>query len=457
MENRTTAAKALKINLDLERYGAFAEIGAGQEVARHFFMAGRASQTIAKTMSAYDMIYSDEIYGKEKSGRYVVEPRLHKMLEKEYSLLQRRLASHRGNKTAFFAFANTVATGTPESPRCHGWMGVQFQTKPNGEPNTIVLHVRMMDRHRLQQQEALGILGVNLIEAAFYQLKDPDKFIDYLIENMKKDQLVIDVLKFNGPDLKHFDNLKMNLNLVSHGVSQAVLFAPNLEILNIGDIAYEKSLLIQRASYRPITKSHLDVLEKGTAQLKRETGSGEVLPILEITIPPKAELDVNDYTTRIEIISQLGYHTLISQFHLFYKLKHFFRMYTQKPLAIVLEASRLEKIFDEDHYTDLEGGILEGLGKLLDHQTKLYIYPHKTDKICQTAKTFFPPKEVAHLYKHFVDLKQIEDISGCDETGVYLHSEDVRNLIQKKDKNWEKLVPTKVADLIKKNKDLWVP
>src|SRR5688500_20032502 len=129
MENRTTPAKALKVNLDLERYGAFAEIGAGQEVARHFFMAGRASQTIAKTMSAYDMIYSDEIYGKEKSGRYVVEPRLLKMLEKEYSLLQRRLAAHRGDKTAFFAFANTVATGTPESPKCHGWMGVQFQAR----------------------------------------------------------------------------------------------------------------------------------------------------------------------------------------------------------------------------------------------------------------------------------------------------------------------------------------
>ncbi len=456
MENRTTAAKALKINLDLERYGAFAEIGAGQEVARHFFMAGRASQTIAKTMSAYDMIYSDEIYGKEKSGRYVVEPRLHKMLEKEYSLLQRRLAAHRGAKTAFFAFANTVATGTPESPRCHGWMGVQFQAKPKGEANTIVLHVRMMDRLRLQQQEALGILGVNLIEAAFYQLKDPEKFIDYLTEGIKKDQIVIDVLKFNGPDLKHFDNLKMNLSLVSHGVSEAVLFSPSLEILNIGDIAYDKSLLIQRASYRPITKTHLDVLEKGMAQLKRETGSGEILPILEITVPPKSELDMKDYTKRIEIISQLGYHTLISQFHLYYKLKHFFRKYTQKPLAIVLEASRLERIFDENHYNDLEGGILEGLGKLLDHQTKLYIYPHKTDKICQTARTFFPPKEVAQLYKHFLELKQIEDISGCDEADVYLHSEDVRNLIQKKDKSWEKLVPAAVADLIKKNKDLWI-
>lgn len=453
MENRTAAAKALKVNMDLERYGAFAEIGAGQEVARHFFVAGRASQTIAKTMSAYDMIYSDEIYGKEKTGRYVCESRLHKMLDKEYSLLQRRLAAHRGEKTAFFSYANTVATGTPESPRCHGWMGVQFQTKPKGETNTIVLHVRMMDRHRLQQQEALGILGVNLIEAAFYQLKNPEKFIDCFIENIKKDQIVIDVLKFSGPDLRHFDNVKMNLNLVSHGVSEAALFSPEMEVLNVGDAVYGKSLLIQRGTYHPVTNTHLDVLEKGLAQLKRDGGNKDVLPILEITIPPKTEVDVNDFYRRVEAISKLGYHTLISQFHLFYKLKHFFRVYNQKPLAIVIEASKLPKIFDKEHYKDLEGGALEGLGKLLDSQTKLYVYPHKTEKLCQTARTFFPPPDIKDIYVHFLNLGQVQDISGCDEASVYWHSEDIRKLIKKKDKSWEKLVPTKMAELIKKNKD----
>jgi hypothetical protein len=455
MERQTTAAKALKVNLDLVRYGAFAEIGAGQEVARHFFLAGKASQTIAKSMSAYDMIYSDEIYGKEKSGRYVCESRVIKMLEKEYSLLQRRLASHRGDKTAFFAYANTVATGTPESPRCHGWMGVQFQTKANGEPNSIILHVRMMDNRRLQQQETLGILGVNLIEAAFYRLKNPDEFIDYLIENIKTSQLVIDVIKFSGPELKHFDNASMNLQLVSHGVSEAVLFSPEMEVLNISDAVYNKSLLFQRSSYRPITKTHIDVLEKGMVQLKGESKE-DVMPILEITVPPASKLDAADFIKRIEVISKLGFHTLISQFDLYYKLKHYFRRFTQKPLAVVIDASMLEKIFNESHYKDLEGGVLEGLGKLLDSQTKLYVYPHKTEKLCQTSKTFFPPKKIANIYKHFIELKQIEDISGCDEADVYLHSEDIRDLIKKKDKAWEKLVPAKVAELIKKNKDIWV-
>lgn len=456
MDNRTTLAKALQINQDLERYGAFAEIGAGQEVARHFFLAGRASQTIAKTMSAYDMIYSDEIYGREMSGRYVVESRLMKMLDKEYALLQRRLATHRGDKTKFFAFANTVATGTPETPRCHGWMGVQFQKTKNGPSNTIILHVRMMDRLRIQQQEALGVLGVNLLEAAFYHLDNPEHFIDNLIENLKKDQLVIDVLKFAGPDLGHFDNRRMNLSLVARGVSEAVLFDHQLDILNIADSIHGKALLFQRGSYRPLTKTHLDVLAKGLEQLKKEVGATEIIPILEITIPTKENLNLDDFITRIEMISSLGFRPLVSQFHLFYQLKRFFRKYTDQPMAIVMEASKLSKIFDESHYKNLEGGIMEGLGKLLDSKTKLFIYPYKTDLLCQTAKTYHPPIRMSHLYSHFLDLQQIIDISGCDETGIYHHSNEVRNLIEKKDSAWEKMVPAKIADLIRTKNDQWL-
>ena len=249
--SRTTTGKALRVNLDMNIYGAFAEIGAGQEVARHFFQAGRASQTIAKTISAYDMIYSDEIYGKEKNGRYVVESRLNRMLEKECSLLIRRLNEHRGSKTTFFAYANTVATGSAESPKCHGWMGVRFQKKPGAEPNDIILHVRMMDQRRLQQQEALGMLGVNLVYSAFYHSEDPTDFMNFLVDGLKQGQIVIDVIKFSGPAFKHFNNQKMNLELVKRGLAEAVLFGPQTgvgsdAVLNIADTIWGKALLIQR-------------------------------------------------------------------------------------------------------------------------------------------------------------------------------------------------------------------
>lgn len=457
-EQLSATAKALQINLDQERYGTFAEIGAGQEVARHFFVAGKASQTIAKTISAYDMIYSDEIYGKEKNGRYVCESRLLKMLEKEYNLLIKRLSTPRGNKTKFFAFANTVATGSAEAFKCHGWVGVRFQQKAGGAYNDIIMHVRMMDRHRLQQQEALGAIGVNLIYSAFYKLNDPFKFLPCLVEGLKEDQIVIDVIKFSGPDLAHFNNKMMNIKLVHLGLSDAVLFGENSEILNIGDAVYGKSLLIQRGHFHPMTKTHLDVLEKGQVQLKNDLKNmkvkgQEILVMNEITLvknDPKFDLD--DYLHRIESLSLMKIPVLISQFKLFYQMKSYFRKYTQNPMGLVMGASQLEKLFDPQHYQNLEGGIFEGLGKLLDPQSKLYIYPHKNEKICLTTKSFFPKTETKHLYQHFTENKQVVDISGCDESEFYYHSAEVNELIMKKDKRWEKLVPEPVKNYIKSKK-----
>lgn len=447
----TSSSKALTVNLDDTRYGTFAEIGAGQEVARHFFLAGKASQTIAKTISAYDMIYSDEIYGKEKSGRYVCESRLLKMLDKEFNLLIRRLDSHRGDKTSFFAFADTVATGTPESPRCHGWLGVRFQSHPKGQANDIIIHVRMQDKHRIQQQEALGVLGVNLIHSAFYVLDKPEEFVSALVENLKPGQVMIDAIKFNGVDLKKLDTATVNIELVRRGLSEAVMFDPQLQVLNIGDALYGKSPLIQRGRYRPITKSHVDVLEKGLVQLKKEKGNGDCMPILEIMVEPGKYDKDQDYLDRIHLISKLGYHVLISNLPLFYQLKRFLRRYTQKPMAIVADGSHLERIFDETPYKNLEGGLIEGLGKLLDNQTKIYIYPHKTDRTCLTAKNFTIKGPMQDIYQYFYKMQMIEDLAGCDEINQFYHSEDVAKLIRKKDKAWESLVPNAIKNQIDKN------
>lgn len=456
MERQTTPAKALRVNLDLQRYGAFAEIGAGQEVARHFFQAGKASQTIAKSMSAYDMAYSDEIYGKEKNGRYVCESRLEKMLEKEFSLLLRRLDEKRGDSTAFFAMANTVATGTPETPRCHGWMGVRFQTKPKGEFNDIILHVRMIDRHRLQQQEALGILGVNLVEAAFYGLDDPDEFIPRLVENLKKDQVFIDTLRFAGPDLKKFDNRKINLDLVRRGLAEAVLFSPQGEILHLSDEFYSKALVIERGTFRPLTATHVDVLEKGAAQLHAEIQNSaqpktEILKVMEIVMPQNIEAQkLQEFSDRIDVIGAAGFHTLISNFPLFYQLKVFIRKSTPAPIAIVIGASKLEALFDEVHYKNLEGGLVEGLAKMFGDRTELYVYPHKTDLTCLTAKLFRPKGPVEFIYNFYLQRKQIADISGCDQTGNYWHSADVRQRMEAGNSEWQKMVPAKALDVIRR-------
>lgn len=455
----TTLGKAHRLNFNTAIYGTFAEIGAGQEVARHFFVAGKASQTVAKTISAYDMTFSDEIYGREKNGRYVCESRLEKMLQHEYSLLVERLSTKRGADSQFFALANTVATGSGNDKKhCHGWMGIRFQKHPMGPYNDIVLHVRMQDRHRLQQQEALGILGVNLIDAAFYHTDNPEDFIPCLMDNLKEDQILIDVLNFSGEDLKHFNPHLMNLELVNCGLSEAVLFGPKKEILHVSEVVYKKAVLLQRGIYRPVTKTHLDVLSKGLKHFKEDfhLKDSQCLTIMELTMRNLQQIDgeINskDFLDRIETLCSLGQHVLVSNFNYFYSLKTYFREYTQEPMAIVLGASHLERVFEENRYKDLPGGLLEGLGKLLDAQTKLYVYPHKTELTCMTAKSFFPAPHLKHIYQHFQESAQICDIAGCDETEVYHHSDQVHQMILKKNPQWEALVPTGVRDLIRSKK-----
>lgn len=458
--NNSTINKALDINLDSGIYGAFAEIGAGQEVARFFFVAGKASQTIAKTISAYDMIVSDDIYGKESTGRYVCESRVHKMLDHEYDLLVSRLSKTRGDTTRFFTFADTVATAAPESGKqSHGWLGVRFQHAPQSPCSEVILHVRMKDNYRLLQQEALGILGVNLIHTVFFHLKDKTKFISHLVEDLREGQIVIDVIKTKGPAFDGYDDRLLNLELVRKGLAEAILFSPQGEILNIGDAVYKKSLLIQRGTFRPVTITHLDVQKKGLAHMQSDLkamghDANSVLPMMELTmhnLQTDGHINEKDFLTRIETLCALGQHVLISHFFLFYGLKRFLRRYNTEFMALVVGANHLHKLFNEEYYAKLEGGLLEGLGKLLDKDTRLYIYPHKTAQVCLTTKAYFPPPHLSSIYRYFIENKQIVDISGCDEASEYYLAQDVMKLIQAKDPSWEKLVPPSARELIKKS------
>lgn len=392
VQARTTQGRALQVNLDEKFYGTFAEIGAGQEVARYFFQAGKASQTIAKTISAYDMIYSDEIYGKEKSGRYVCESRLLKMLDKEFSLLQRRLNTHRGDKTCFFAYANTFSTATAGGREPHGWMGIRFQTKPHGPANDIIIHVRMLDRHRLQQQEAIGVLGVNLVSNAFFH-RTPNEFIEYLTENIREGQIAFDVLKFSGPDLEKFNTPLMNLELVQRRLADSILFSPSGELLSISDTIFKKSLLIQPGQFKPYSEAQVSCLNKGISTFKKDFGTTP-MNLLEIVFEKNSNNDLKELLKRIENINSKGEHVLISNYQYYYQLKNFLSKYSQEPMAILISSAQLEKIFNESYYKNLEGGLLEGLSKLLNDQSKLYVLGDLS---------FKPSKKTAHIYQQFIE------------------------------------------------------
>ena len=449
---QSTTQKALDINLDLSRYGSFAEIGAGQEVARQFFQAGKASQTIALTISAYDMTFSDIIYGKEKSGRYVCESRVRKMLDREYEKLVERLGTTRGKDTSFFAFADTVATGSEGKKNSHGWMGLKFQHKPGAQASEVVLHMRLLDRHRLQQQETLSILGVNLLHSSFYKTAHPLEFIEGLFDKIKNGAIAVDAIHFSGEAFKKFDEIAVNLSMVELGWSEAIFINSEGKVQNASDALWGKDILVQRAFYNPVTNTHLDVMDKGTKHFSKEFGTkaSEVVNIFEFTMNNRlknTKISVEEALKKVKMISSLKKPVLVSSFSLFYKLKEHLRLMSDRPLGIVIGATHLEKLFDEKFYFDLPGGILEGMGKLVDDKTRLYIYPHKTEQMCLQVKSFFPKPAIKNIYAHLIENKFIQDIAGCDEIQEFVHSDDILKLVKKKDNRWKKLVPESVQSI----------
>src|SRR6202522_135430 len=247
----STHEKALKINLDPMRYGTFAEIGAGQEVARWFFRVGAAAGSISKSISAYDMAVSDAIYGRCK--RYVSRERLQGMLDYEHGLNLERLQSARRDSTAFFAFANTVSArnyrGTNE---CHGWMGVKYQAHPRDDNRQIILHVRMLDPENDLQADTLGIVGVNLLYGAFFLHHKPEELLESLLDNLSTKRIEIDMIEFSGIEYRYVDNRVMGLKLVQLGLSGAAMFGPSGEVLQPSEVLRKRPILVERGSFRPV-------------------------------------------------------------------------------------------------------------------------------------------------------------------------------------------------------------
>ena len=345
----TTNRKALIINLDEQRYGTFAEIGAGQEVASVFFQVGGASGTIAKSMSAYDMTFSDSIYG--RAPRYVSRERLATMLDHEYSLLIERLKDQRGDRTTFFVFADTVAAKSFKgSNECHGWMGVRFQTTPLGEPSEIYIHFRMWDKDNQLQQQAIGIVGTNLIYCAFYYLNDPAKIVESLIDNISADRIEIDMLKFAGPAFKDVDNSLMALHLVRHGLTNAIMFSSDKEVLQPSEALYKKSILVERGSFRPVTHVNVDMLNCACAKFMQEPDvkGKDLVVLMEITMNnllASGEPDSRDFLDRVDLLADLGFTVLISNYSEFFRLTSYFRRYTKEKIGVAMGINNLLEIF----------------------------------------------------------------------------------------------------------------
>ncbi|MEZ2336598.1 TonB-dependent receptor [Mucilaginibacter sp. RCC_168] len=455
-----TKQKALAINLDPSIYGSFAEIGAGQEVAANFFKAGASSGTIAKTMSAYDMIFSDAIYGVQQTRRYVSESRLISMLDHEYGLLIERLAALRGDTTTFFAFSDTFsALNYHKTNEGHGWMGVRFQTEPNGGFNDVVIHVKLLDNDNILQQQAAGILGVNLIYACFYYHEIAPVFLLSLIDNLSRDRIQIDMISFEGPDFQKVDNRLMSLHLVKFGFSDAAVFSPDGKNLQPTEALYKKHAVVVRGRFRPVINVHLDMLTQGVKQFLQEpdVDKSNVIVVTELTLQSlkerdadlDAEIDEKDFLDRVDILCSLGQTVLISNFHEYYKLVAYLSKITKLKMGVVLGYPNLEYIFSEEHYQDLPGGILESFATLFSRKVKLFIYPTLRDGVIWNCLKFSLPSHLIDLFRYLIANNKIEDIRHFNENNLNVETDNVLQLIKQGAAGWEEYVPAEVAAMIK--------
>jgi hypothetical protein len=453
--------KALHVNLDQRRYGTFAEIGAGQEVVRWFFHVGGAAGTIAKSISAYDMDVSNAIYG--PAERYVSRARLEAMLKYEHDLLLGRLQESRGDTTCFFVFADTVSArnykGTNE---CHGWMGVRFQAYPRDQDSQIILHVRMLDPDNALQQEALGIIGVNLLYGAFFLAHEPDKLVESLRDNLSLRRIEIDMIEFSGIAFRQVDNRVMSLRLVQLGLSNAAMFAASGEVLQPSEVLHKRPILVERGSFRPVTHVNIDMLRAAHEKFAAEPEvAGEpVVSLMELTMrnlqgdsaTGDGQIDLRDFLARADVLAACGTTVLVSNYFEFYRLAAYLSTFTKKMLGIALGAASLIELFDEKYYTDLDGGILEGFGRLFKNDLKIYVYPllNRTAGELTTVQNLQIAGPLKKLYEYLQERGGLVQLDNYNPAYLPIFSRDVLQKIKCGDSSWVDGVPPEVADVIRR-------
>ena len=453
----STYEKALAVNLDLKRYGVFAEIGAGQETANWFFRVSGSAGTVAKTISAYDMTMSDALYG--KANRYVSQDRLHAMLAYEYGLLEKRIGPERGKETTFFSFCNTVrARGYKDSGECHGWLGIRLQLKPETAPCEIVLHVRLLDESNADQMDALGKVGVNLIHAAFYLRENLPNFVESLADGLARGSVEVDMLRFSGEGFRYVDNRLCALQLVQSGLTEAAMFNEKSEIVQAADTLYKRPILLLRGSFNPVLKLHLDMIQQSRtvfSNVLSEEQKSRSLEICEISMNNllrNGSVDHEDFIDRADALQALGKTVLISRSAEFHRIATYLSRYTAEPIAMILSIGLLNELFKEKWSANLAGGVLESFGRLFKNRVQLFVYPwHNTHSMeLVTAENFKAPKNWQHFYTHLLENERILPI-GVGDPGLLANTgRKVMRKIEANDASWREWVPVEAHGLVER-------
>jgi len=451
-----TEQKALEINLNNMIYGTFAEIGAGQEVARNFFQVGAAAGTIAKTMSAYDKDFSDAIYGEEPSNRYVCESRLYKMLDHEFGLLEDRLED-KCELSTFFAFADTVAAiNYSRTIKGNGWLGVRFQHRPCGPANDLMLHVKMHDNDNKLQQDAIGILGVNMIYACYYKRESPEEFVKSLIDGLDG-RLSIDFIRIAGPGFDGVDNRLLNLYLVKHDITDIAIIDRHKNSVHASEFLYKKDVMVVRGNFRPPTLVTDNVLEASFEQFKKEekVNPEKSIMMTELTMDylryDTGVIEDQDFLDRTELLCGLGHNVIISNCNNHQGLINYLGDYKVKNLGLVLGVRELLDIINDKYENNMDGRLLVAFGELFTKTIKVYAYPalELDSDVLITARTLDVPEGIKFLYKHLLDSNQIVEVEGYDRSLLRIWPYQVYQDIINQVPGWEDSVPKRLVPLIK--------
>jgi hypothetical protein len=451
----TTEEKALKINLTGDIYGCFAEIGAGQEVAANFFKAGGSSGTIAYTQSAYDMKVSDAMYG--PATRYVCEERLITMLTTEFETMKFRLPEKQ-KSSRFFAFCNTVESlNYHKTNQGQGWIGVRFQNNIGEEANDVIIHIKLHDNSHKAQQEAIGILGVNLVHACYFLNESIESFFTGLVERIPRDRMEIDMIRVSGPTFAKIDNRIIALQLVKRGLTDATMFDLCGNVLQPSAALYKKNILLMRGRFRPVTKVHIDMIERGKKQFMKENGVKEenVEVIFELTLKDltaDGKISVRDFVDRAELLGSLGYTVMISNYLKHYKMVDYLATIAKgQLLGVILGVYNLHTIFDERYYDNLPGGLLEAFGRGFGQNIKMFVYPANDVETGElyTLENFVIPKHLNGLRQFLIDNNKLEAFEDYDKRLLHILSDDVLSKIKVGASSWEEDVPEEVVKAIK--------
>jgi nicotinic acid mononucleotide adenylyltransferase len=451
-----TGQKAFHVNLDSKKYGTFAEIGAGQEVARWFFRVGGASGTVAKTISAYDKNVSDAIYG--PADRYVSRRRLQQMLDYEYNLLIERLDASRGAETCFFAFSDTVAARSfTRHDDSNGWLGIKFQATPRAEPSQVMIHVRLLDDENQREQEALGVIGVNLIYGALFHFDRPHYLISSLLDQLSKGRVDVDMIKVSGPAFAKVDNRLMSLQLVEQELTEAVMFTTDGEVVQPAEILYKKPVLVERGTFRPVNNLHVDMLECARRQFTAAAPENkDAVVLMEITmhnLMQNVNIQPADFLARVDTISTIGKTVLITRHGEFFRVVEYLRRSTQNSIGMAIGMPTAQELLEPRYYTSLPGGMLEALGRLFSGPVRLYVYPRKDEhgKLI-TTKNIPVPDEIKYLLAHLQQNHLSEDLEGVNLKNLDIKYTELLKKIRTGDPEWETMVPAPVAEMIKSRK-----